>query len=90
MPKLVCDEPNSLDQVTHYTLVGLPGSPVTVQADPDPAIGFSYDLSSLPAGEYTVTAHACNEWACSIESAPFTFTALGQPGAPTGLAILLA
>ena len=89
MARLVCDEPGVLEGVTHYTILGLPGSPVDVMADPDPAVGFSYDLGGLMPGDYTVTANACNDYACSVESEPFTFTILDAPSAPTGLGILL-
>ena len=89
MAKLICDEPGSLEGVTHYTILGLPASPIDVLADPDPAVGFSYDLAGLAPGDYTVTANACNVWACSIESEPFAFTVLSPPSAPTGLGILL-
>lgn len=88
MPRLVCNEPGALESVDHYVLLGLPGSPITVNPDPDPAIGFSYELDGLPAGSYTVRARACNTWACSIDSSPFVFTALGQPLPPVGLRIL--
>lgn len=88
MPRLICDEPGPIDVVEKYILLGLPGSPVEVLPDPDPNIGFSYDLSTLPPGAYTVAARACNAWACSIDSDPLDFTALAAPSRPVGLRIL--
>jgi len=83
---LVCDAPDPAEKVGYYTLAGLPGDP-RVDIDPSGEHGFKYDLSQLPAGEYSLRVSACNEWTCSLP-APFTFTALGAPAQPTGLRIL--
>jgi hypothetical protein len=88
MARLVCNEPGVLETVEHYVITGLPGSPITVNPDPDPAVGFSYNLTGLAPGAYTVKANACNLWGCSIDSVPFVFTALAAPSQPVGLRIL--
>lgn len=92
MPYLVCDEPDSLEQVTYYTVLGLGSGgftdPMRVPADPSTEFGFKLDLTGLVPGNYTVRACACNEWACSIESGPFDFKRPDAPLSPVNLRIL--
>ena len=87
MPYLVCDPPAPADQVQYYTIVGLPGNP-QAQIDPTGQYGFKYDLSSVPAGTYSLMVSACNQWECSL-AAPFDFIRPSQPAVPTGLRVLL-
>ena len=70
---------------TYFKLLGLPGSPITVQPDTTNTYGFKWDAVALPAGSYTATAVACiNDptWgeACSGPSNPLSLT---RPSAPT-------
>ena len=88
MPRLICDEPSPGEIIDKYVITGLPIGPVEVLPDPNPEFGFSYDLSGLAPGSYTVKANACNEWGCSIDSAPFDFTVLAIPSQPICLGIL--
>lgn len=82
---LVCDEPNASEDVKYYTVLGLGPAPMTVPASPDPLLGFKLDLGFLQPGAYTVRAVACNDWLCSLESAPFDFTVPERPATPVGL-----
>jgi len=88
MPKLVCSKSLESEQVTYYTIEGFSGGEFTeVPASSNPEYGFEYDVSSLSPGKYTVKAHACNPWQCSIASAPLDFTVPETPLQPTGLNI---
>lgn len=87
MPKLVCDRPNPAENISYYTIAGLPGNPTTPLSD-NGSFGIEYDISDLPPGEYTVRVSACNEWQCSLP-APLDFTALPVPSLPTGLRIFV-
>lgn len=80
---LVCDPQSGID---YYVVTGLPSTIDGSKVSPDSTgpYGFRIDITSIPAGEYTVTAQACTElWGCSAVSAPFTFTrpTLQAPGA---------
>lgn len=89
MPFLACDEPSSTEQVTYYMIKGLAAGgfadPLRTPATPANTEGFKLDISALPPGAYTVKAMACNDYQCSIDSSPFTFTVPKAPSAPTGL-----
>lgn len=79
---LVCDPQNGID---YYIVTGLPSTIDGSKVSPDStgAYGFKLDISTIPAGEYTVTAQACSElWGCSAVSNPFSFTrpTLQAPG----------
>ena len=92
MPYLVCDKPEESERVTHYFVFGLGAGgfadPVRVEAYDGPLYGFQLDLSGLQPGTYTVKANACNETQCSIDSAPFVFTAYAAPRPPRGFRII--
>lgn len=85
MPKLICDKPAQSEQVTYYTLAGLPGDP---RVDHDPVLGngLNYELNWLPPGLYSLRASACNAWQCSLPS-PLDFTVPEAPSQPAGLSI---
>jgi len=83
---LVCDAPPQSENIEYYTIAGIPGDP-RAEYDTSGQYGFRYDLSGVPAGEYSIRCSACNSQQCSLPS-PLEFTALGRPGQPTGLAIL--
>jgi len=83
---LACDAPDPAENVEYYTIAGIPGNP-RAEKDPTGEYGFKYDLSDIPAGEYSIRCSACNTQQCSLPS-PLDFTALGRPGQPTGLVIL--
>jgi hypothetical protein len=85
---LVCDEPNALENVKYYTVLGIEADPMTVPASSETDYGFKLDISFLNPGVYTVRAMACNDFACSIESSPFGFTVPEKPLAPVGLRML--
>jgi hypothetical protein len=88
-PFLVCDPPPAGSTMpTFYKIASLPGVPAQVPKDTTGTYGFKYDLASLPAGSYTVTAQACLTNAsfgevCSVSTAPFSFTKPGTPSTPT-------
>ena len=86
MPRLICDMPPGSEEVTYYTLAGLPGDPRVDKLEVGP-YGFEYELAGLSEGEYTVMCSACNAFQCSYP-APLVFTALPAPLHPVGLRIL--
>jgi predicted phage tail protein len=87
MPFLVCDEPSSTENVKYYMVKGIALDPLRVEASPETTEGFKLDISQLAPGSYTVKAMACNDFQCSIDSAPFTFAVPGPPTPPAGLRV---
>jgi hypothetical protein len=83
---LVCDKPNPTEGITYYMILGL-GEPIEHPVWDGPEHGFKYDVSYLLPGTYTVRAVACNQWKCSLESAPLDFTVPETPSIPVGLNI---
>jgi hypothetical protein len=86
MPFLVSDPPVPSDNVSYYTIVGLPGNP-TAPVDPTGQYGVKYDVTDVPPGTYSLMVSACNAWECSLP-APFDFTRPNAPTSPVGLRIL--
>jgi hypothetical protein len=91
MPFLVCDEPASVEGVKSYVVFGFGAGgfadPLNVPAWPGADFGFKLDIGALRPGTYNVKAQACNDFVCSLDSAPFVFTVPEKPGQPTGLRI---
>jgi hypothetical protein len=89
-PFLVCDKyPTSATQPDYYKLIGLPGSPITVQPDASGTYGFKWDAVNLLPGAYTATAIACkgptSGWpveVCSDSSNPLSLSVPGKPPTP--------
>jgi hypothetical protein len=81
---LVCDKQTGVD---YYVINGLPASYTgasNITPSTNPLYGILFDISTIPAGTYNVTAQACsNLWGCSANSVPLVFTrpvALVTPG----------
>ncbi|MCE5334368.1 MAG: hypothetical protein LLG06_07230, partial [Desulfobacteraceae bacterium] len=90
-PYLVTDP---VSGATSYTVTGLPTSIAATSLTPDSTgkYGAKLDISSIPAGTYTVSATACitdSTWGqvCSAASSPFVFTRPGAPAVPTNLGL---
>jgi hypothetical protein len=86
MAKLVCDKAAAAEQVTYYTIAGLPGNP-QAPLSTNPLYGFEFDLKDVPAGSYSVRVSACNAQQCSLPAA-LDFLLLPVPAKPVGLKVL--
>ncbi|MGA2223575.1 MAG: hypothetical protein ABSH41_03930 [Syntrophobacteraceae bacterium] len=77
-----------------YNVTGLPATIAATNIPPDATgtYAFALNLAGIAAGSYTVTAQACVndvQWgqACSVQSAPFSFTVPGAPPSPLTISI---
>ncbi len=97
-PYLVCAPstytPPNLGDTLSYNVTGLPSTIAATNIPPDSTgtYAFALNLAGIAAGSYTVTAQACVndvQWgqACSVQSAPFSFTVPAAPPSPSTISI---
>jgi hypothetical protein len=86
---LVCDKQTGVD---YYVVNGLPASYTgasNITPSTNPLYGFLFDISTIPAGTYNLTAQACsNLWGCSANSVPLAFTRPAVLVTPGGLGLI--
>lgn len=76
-PFLICDAPNSAEQVTSYEVFK---DGVSLGVTPAP---LHFDLQGITPGQYNFTAKAINAWGISAPSNPYISPAIAV--SPSGL-----
>jgi hypothetical protein len=82
-----------VDSKPTYFLIFLDGaitgtnSPAVTEAGGN--VIMKWYIDSIPTGTHTLLAQACNDWGCSPNSEPWTFTKGTAPTKPTGLKLVL-
>lgn len=69
-----------------YFLITLDGVERNIPAGEGGSLRWDLNTVPLATGNHTLTGKSCNEWGCSISSAPFSFTK-SIPGPPTTISI---
>lgn len=96
-PYLTCDCTPAVDQVTGFKLQFGAQTPIDVPTftvcQNEPACGsgqyrICYDLVSLPAGPYSITAAAVNLWGMSTYTNPLSGSKVLPSGFPQSLKIV--